>query len=35
MEDMARVVQAMVKKAQTGGVAAARLCLEYAIGKLM
>ena len=35
VEDMARVVRAMLKRAQAGDVAAARLCLEYAIGKPM
>jgi hypothetical protein len=34
-EEMVRVVRAMLKKAQAGDVAAARLCLEYAIGKPM
>ena len=35
VEDLGRVVRAMVKKAQAGDVAAARLCLEYALGKPM
>ena len=35
VEDMARVVRAMLQRAQAGDVAAARLCLEYAIGKPM
>ena len=35
VEDMGRVVRAMLQKAQAGDVAAARLCLEYALGKPM
>jgi hypothetical protein len=34
-EDLGRVVRAMLRKAQAGDVAAARLCLEYVLGKPM